>query len=536
MNATDDLGRNGGRPFLFNSDATWIYRNFGRRCTAERLRDVVRKLASTNVSILAQCLYQRDMVFYRSDRFERFGGEVHDFDDSFTYLRVHHFRQAIEEVDPPEVMAKEAHRNGMKFLASLRMNDRHTNAPGECSRFLLENQERIGLDISPEIRAGSSPSTFIMDYGKEEVQERVLDVIREILERYDVDGVELDWMRWVLMYSCDVPAEDRIRLTTEFTRRVRRLLDEAGRRVGKRLLLSARIPQVVADALRCGFDAATWVREGLVDLLCPSDFHMMDFKGEVAEYAAMTAGSGTLLVPSLDRCLGQRNAGRADATRTRACMHSYYRQGADGLSLYNWFWGEPESSEELPFDALTLTEGALPEALARGDRRYYFGPIREKAPIDPADIGCAVPSDRSEPKWYWDSSRTDDYGVIRRTRLDKPAVFTIRIKEDLPATHCLLQFKLEYFTEADEITLALNGCALNEGDYTVAFGAPMQRRMDWPLHNYDVVRIENAQQWLRDGDNEIRVTLTRANDELPRVPIRLIEPEVCVQGVPGSPT
>ena len=37
-------------------------------------------------------------------------------------------------------------------------------------------------------------------------------------------------------------------------------------------MLGARIPQTLAECRALGYDIATWVKEGLVDYIAPSDF------------------------------------------------------------------------------------------------------------------------------------------------------------------------------------------------------------------------------------------------------------------------
>lgn len=39
------------------------------------------------------------------------------------------------------------------------------------------------------------------DYGHEEVRRHHLKLIGELFERYDLDGLELDWMRWMFMFA-----------------------------------------------------------------------------------------------------------------------------------------------------------------------------------------------------------------------------------------------------------------------------------------------------------------------------------------------
>ena len=42
-----------------------------------------------------------------------------------------------------------------------------------------------------------------LDYGVPEVREHILRVVREPAERYDIDGLDLDFMRWPVYFKSD---------------------------------------------------------------------------------------------------------------------------------------------------------------------------------------------------------------------------------------------------------------------------------------------------------------------------------------------
>ena len=101
---------------------------------------------------------------------------------------------------------------GMQFLAGLRMNDRH---PGSVeSPFYRENPKwQLGYGEG-DYRGG-------MDYKYEGVRDAVLGFTEELLERYDLDGIELDWMRWCHMFiPCE--AEENAPMLTHFMAKLRR--------------------------------------------------------------------------------------------------------------------------------------------------------------------------------------------------------------------------------------------------------------------------------------------------------------------------
>jgi len=79
------------------------------------------------------------------------------------------------------------------------------------------------------------------DYALEPVRKAMLDFNQEVLDGYDVDGIEYDYMRWCHMFK---PGEGKrdTHLLTDFTRRTRKQLDEAAKRRGRgRLVLGVRV-------------------------------------------------------------------------------------------------------------------------------------------------------------------------------------------------------------------------------------------------------------------------------------------------------
>ena len=112
--------------------------------------------------------------------------------------------------DLMQVLLDRCHQNGMEFMAGLRMNDRHGD-PWQ-SEFGKQHPEWRLRDVHG------------MDYKQQGVRDTVLAVAEELVERYDVDGLELDWMRHCHMFNADV-ADANAHLLTELVSRMRVMLD-----------------------------------------------------------------------------------------------------------------------------------------------------------------------------------------------------------------------------------------------------------------------------------------------------------------------
>ena len=93
-------------------------------------------------------------------------------------------------------------------------------------------------------------------------------VLHEIVTRYPVDGLQLDFARHT---PCLPPGREwELRdEVTAFVRGVRTMLEERERALDRPLLLAARVPENERGCQADGFDVRTWTRQGLVDIFTP---------------------------------------------------------------------------------------------------------------------------------------------------------------------------------------------------------------------------------------------------------------------------
>lgn len=153
---------------------------------------------------------------------------------------------------------------GVRPWLSFRMNDVHgvaENETGMLTKFWQEHPETYR--IHHHVPDGYFARTF--DYEQQIVRDRMYAYIKEALERYDVDGVELDFMREMF---CFAPGREFLcrDLMTDFVRSIRALCDEFEEKRGHRILIGIKLfalPHQVYDA---GFDYFTYAEERLIDV------------------------------------------------------------------------------------------------------------------------------------------------------------------------------------------------------------------------------------------------------------------------------
>ena len=182
-------------------------------------------LQDCQVDIFAFCTARPDKTHHESDVGER------DFTtlDMAPSQSQRHYKQILDEfrdagTDILRVVADQVRRRGKRVLASVRMSDvHHSSTLYEflTPQFMRDHPEwRIRLaDGSPDVA---------MDYAYEGVHEHRLAIFAELAENYDIDGLELDFMR-SCRYFAAKEAASNCGILTEFVGRIRDMLDRVAR-------------------------------------------------------------------------------------------------------------------------------------------------------------------------------------------------------------------------------------------------------------------------------------------------------------------
>jgi hypothetical protein len=164
-------------------------------------------------------------------------------------------------VDYPARIIQRCRHHGVSPWISLRMNDVHFNDN-------LAHPFHGDLWRKPELFRQGHPGYYArgLDYAHAEVRRHYRALIAETLQRYDIDGLELDFMREPYLFS---KGEEQARgeILTQWLCEIRTLVEEASARRGHSIRVGVRVPSEPETALGLGLDAPTWAQEGLVDLV-----------------------------------------------------------------------------------------------------------------------------------------------------------------------------------------------------------------------------------------------------------------------------
>ncbi len=442
---------------------------------------------------------------------------------------------AAEGRDMVQVLLDRCRTRHVRFLAGLRMNDRHLGS-GQSQAFWPRVQRMV--DAHPEWALTEFPGG--LDYRYDGVRDAVLAFIAETLERFDVDGIEFDWMRWCHVF----PASEAVvngPLLTDFTRQVRDMLDQAAARRGRsaddRLILGARVPHTLEQCTYLGYDIEAWLKEGIVDYLAPSDFFFIDFNLAVDAFAALAdaAGGRCRIYPSIHPGPCWQHAGPInDFSHYRAAAKNFYARGAHGISPYNFQSHWARQRIESACDA-----SGADHHLAMGVQNPLdeLATLRCDATIEEADRHY-----RYYPLWWaGDTEGHAATGAYENDRLmldcrqaNPRGSYTFYLAEDLssPGADATFTFVATQMIEADELTISINGKTITADTIDRTWHVGRSPKEGRSLGRHFIYRMPLTAHPARYGHNELTVGLSRLGGMPSRV-INVQDFEIHVRAVPG---
>jgi hypothetical protein len=224
-----------------------------------------------------------------------------------------------------------------------------------------------------------------LDYGHPEVRQHSMALVHELAERYDFDGLELDWMRFGFHFRPGHEAEGA-RLLTDFTAEVRAVLNGWQKRRGHPIRLGARVPSRPQTAVGLGMDAVEWARRGLIDMLVITPFWAtIETDMPVELWKNLLRGTPVTLAAGLEvlaRPYHDLKPQNNSLETVRGAAASLLGRGADRIYLFNYmgFDGKMDGLDD--YSAL-LREAGRPETLAGKPRRHMITYADTWAPGEP---------------------------------------------------------------------------------------------------------------------------------------------------------
>jgi len=236
-------------------------------------------------------------------------------------------------------------KHKLEFMWSYRVNDIHDAFEiGRLAKFKRDNPHLLLGKPADFSKSGQSKWWTALDFAAEPVRQRRLDIIADVLDRYDVDGIDLDFCRTPIFFRSTMegkPATSaETAIMTDLVRKIRHLILAASQRRGRPVLLSMRTPVSLELCRYVGMDVEGWLKEGFLDVLVPGQGYVpltMPAQGlvelghqyDVTVYPCICGSAKTF------GTYGQK------PEIWRAAASNLFSYGADGVMVFNFFPNKP---------------------------------------------------------------------------------------------------------------------------------------------------------------------------------------------------
>jgi len=417
---------------------------------------------------------------------------------------------------------------GIAVVPNFRVNDHH-GSPDQWTEWEREHKEwSLGQDTGTwrsYKKVGDRGWREVgdlrqMDYAVKEVRERRLGILREIADRYPLDGLMLDFGRSAPFFR--EPKREKSDYLTQFVRAVRTMLDEVGERRGQHLMLAAAVPWDLDYCTEEGLDIKTWIDEGLLSYLCPGEWFFVDYNLPYSEWVALAEGSSCKVYPMLMSCVSSSDAvtpGKRvwlgdgfeefDPPKIRALAESAYSQGADGIMFYNLH--ASSFGSRLYSDLRELID---PSRIPSTTRHYFYARRSKYLPTEYFSFGL--------PDGYA-PGEVEAFTPFELSDAGDAFTYTILIGSDLGGTTADFQFKLRDLGDGDEIEVSMNDGGLSADSLDFQNCRPP----NLPEFRYAIWRTALGSSHLRVGENVLTVRLVE-RDPGRTLPVQVGEFEITV--------
>ena len=284
--------------------------------------------------------------------------------------------EALAELgtDALALVVKFCHENGQEVFFTHRINDIHDSfLDWELTTWKREHPEYLmgkPADLEKYPTADPRKRWTALDFEIQEVRDYLIAIIDDVLARYDVDGIEIDYFRSpcffrsTMMFQPATP--EQVEILTGFQRRVREKAYEHGNRRGRPILVAARVPMTKKTCLHVGIDIERWLKHDLLDVLTTGGGYV-PFTMPTRELVEL---GRTHRVPVYPTISNSGMKGHGSDAHWRGAAANIWHAGADGVYLFNTFPRKPNHPH--------FTELGDAKALARMDKLFVMdnNPIR----------------------------------------------------------------------------------------------------------------------------------------------------------------
>jgi len=477
----------------------------------EEYEAAVDELLGTPVEAIMFCLGDGRTMLHDTQVGELWGHNVEKW-PHLIFRRAHQNAAHLirQGNDPLRLVCDRAHARGLKIYPTLLVQQGRGDRDQDvrCSNFRFDHPH---LEIGVH---GDLPSDFpgltCLDFKHAEVREERFAIIEEVLEKYPIDGFELQ-LNYTPYYFHPDEVGKGARIMTTWVEKIYRAVKASG----PDRELAIRIPASIDGCQQVGLDVRSWLRKGIVDLLIGQAFsgpELLDPTIDFRPLVKAARGTRCRVHAALQSHIDSDRLAEGSIEMVRAAACNYWAQGVDGLYLAHWFGNWPyqasfyEKLRELPH----------PDVMAPKDKIYSIPTETGRYPKPPTEPGTSMQLPTTLKK-------------------GEPVRVTLPISDDLPRwrkvgrVHAvLLRIRIMNSTERDRLRFRLNGKELPTAQLRKI---NEMYRMQAPRYRtgsgyWFVFHLESG-PWPRKGNNLLEVELQRRDRQaIPPIYVRDVELEI----------
>lgn len=455
----------------------------------------VNEIAGTGVDLLVLGLGYGDVYFHQS-RVGRVVGQQKEVWENFIDWRI---MRMVEEAakkgtDQLREVIRRGRETGITVFPSIKLQDGSRPYGERCGRLKWERGREVCI-------GEPGRHEWAYDYAIEDVRAHKLAVIREVLEDYEADGIELDYMFGSAYFKSDAIDEGRETMNA-FVSDVRELAARIGQKQGREVGVMARVDLLRDSNLSQGLDIEQWLRDGLLDYAVGQDPYVVAETGVCQTWlpdAANATGAAAYYRPP--RRVYDERVGLPSIEMYRALNQTLVSDGWAGQYHGYLLWPFAEREYQI------LRELAHPEVHARSPKRYITQPREgeEGEPTTTPHRQCPVELGEGET-----------------------ASVTLRIADDVESAKAdgemrkpTLTIRFSFFCIEDEYEIRFNGepLPLSQAEVTDERALEMQTRLRGGMNVQAPLGM--SAHWFRFA---LPIHLVKRGDNLVEVEVFKFEP------------
>lgn len=318
--------------------------------TKEDAIEYIDQFIGCHITDLSMCVNATFMSMYPSDVWE---DQLDEYEQTKNPQTAVWYRYHSLGIDPWQLWIDRLWENNVNPWFSFRMNDHHAHLTDSTLIIGDWFNENYHLYKRVEHREQVYRGDRCPDFTNSIIREKWLAYIEEAVNKYNVYGIELDWLRDPIFTSLgnEMAAMDML---TQFHREIKAVVDAAALKWGHDIKISVRCARDIQTNIEAGLDILAWCEEGIVDVVIPSAYFMTDTEIPVQTWKKILKPYGVELYPNVAQGYISTRSGdystseipyigsqyQAIATPLdimAGTAASYFAQGADKMYVFNVF-------------------------------------------------------------------------------------------------------------------------------------------------------------------------------------------------------